>query len=189
MIMTLVIPSERFHPSSVTFTSINESTEAERRHLLVRYDGQKCSLNTPPCAFPSGLIRHRGCTVLKICIADARLLRILQGLDKLLFEHVLANWDSLFKVRVVPDRASSLAQLFCPSVRHRGGGPPTLQVRVSARTKMLRAGGTMISAGEIDAGGVAITHRQGICGIELGLIHITSDRVAMSLHVDTIQFL
>ena len=81
MTMAIVIPSERFDLSKVTFTSINESTEAERRHLSVRYDGRKCPLNTPPCALLPSPTKHRGSTLPSIRAMDNYLLTVLQGLD------------------------------------------------------------------------------------------------------------
>ena len=184
--MAIVIPSSSFDLSKVTFTSINESTKAGRRHLSVRYDGQKCILNTPPCAFASGFTQDRGGVILSICAVDNCLLTVLRGLDRLLFRHILKNWESTFEGQVVPDRATRLAETFCPSIKHRGKEAPALHVRVSGRTNILRVDGTAMSADEIDVGGVV---RQGVCGIELGLIRITSDRITMSLHADRILLL
>ena len=78
----------------------------------------------------------------------------------------------------MPDRASSLTKTFCPLVKHKNKEAATVHVKVSGRTNILRVDGTATSADEIDVGGVV---RQGICEIELGLIRITSDGVAMSL--------
>lgn len=61
----------------------------------MRYDDSPCVLVTPPCELQSGPMQLHGGTVLPIRIMDTHLLEALRGMDRLLFQHVLQNWDRM----------------------------------------------------------------------------------------------
>ena len=107
---------------------------------------------------------------------DDYFFRALRG-GSLMLDHFLAEWEIIFEAQVVEDKVTSLAQTFCPSVKCRGRGAPTLHARVSGCTEMLQADGDTICI-DIDVGVV-----------DLALIRITPDIVALSLHADVTHFL
>lgn len=233
--MAIVIHSRDFDLSKLSISGINSNINVEvdntgaqayaramasRRHLSVRYQKKRFMLATPMCQFPSGLIQERGNTWMLIRITNAHFSRTLQGMDRLLFEHVLQHWASMFEepagsevedgADVVGDqelvappqlrdlRAAALAARFRPSVKYRGGRVPLLYVRVSASTKFLRADGTVMAASDLPirpsdnldaASGTGLAGRRGVCTIELAMTRITSTRVQLNLHADTVQVL
>lgn len=123
---------------------------------------------------------------MQICVVDACLRKVLSGIDRVLFEYVPDHWESLFTEEAASDKSEGLATKLCPSIEYVGGRSAIFHVRVSRRTRMVRADGTTMSVDDLDATGIT---RCSMCIVELAVTNVIGDRVAVNLHADTIYFL